>query len=69
MARLDATHEQVLLQFLKDAPVDPRRIVQLVQSNRNWRMTGPDRLKIEAKLPTWQERAKTAQEAFRALAA
>ncbi|MBI3371389.1 MAG: transcription-repair coupling factor [Betaproteobacteria bacterium] len=69
VSRVDATHEQLLLQFVKDAPVDPRRIVQLMQGNRNWRMAGQDRLKIEAKLPSWQERASKTKEAFKALTA
>jgi transcription-repair coupling factor (superfamily II helicase) len=69
VARVDATHEQVLLQFVRDTPVDPGRIVDLVQRRKNWRMGGPERLRIEAKLPSWQERAKAVAEAFKAIAA
>ena len=41
VARVDATHEQVLLQFAKDTPVDVGRLVDLVQRRKNWRMSGP----------------------------
>ena len=68
VARVDATHEQMLLQFAKDTPVDPGRLVDLVQRRKHWRMAGPDRLRIEAKLPSWQERAKGVIEALKVLA-
>ena len=68
VARVDATHEQVLLQFAKDTPVDVGRLVDLVQRRKNWRMAGAERLRIEAKLPSWQERAKAVVEAFKVLA-
>ena len=68
VARVDATHEQMLLQFAKDTPVDPGRLVDLMQRRKHWRMAGPDRLRIEAKLPSWQERAKGVIEALKVLA-
>ncbi len=72
VSRLDATHESVVLQFGKDgrgATVDGAKIVDLMQKRRNWRFAGPEKLRIEAKLPTWQERVQAAKDAFRALAA
>ena len=68
VARVDATHEQVLMHFAKDTPIDAGRLVDLVQRRKNWRMSGPERLRIEAKLPSWQERAKATADAFTVLA-
>ena len=73
ISRLDATHESVVLQFAKDTilkgAVDGAKIIDLMQKRRNWRLAGPEKLRIEAKLPTWQERVQAAKDAFKALAA
>ena len=58
----------MLLTFANDAPIDTAKIVDLVQRRKNWRMAGPERLRVEAKLPSWQERAKAVAEAFKVLA-
>ena len=71
IARLDATHESVVLQFSRDTidkgAVDGARIIDLMQKHRNWRLSGPEKLKIEGKLPSWQERVQAAKDAFKAL--
>ncbi len=71
VARLDATHESVVLQFGRDTiangAVDGAKIIDLMQKRRNWRLAGPEKLRIEAKLPTWQERVQAAKDAFKAL--
>ncbi len=62
VARIDATHEVLRLQFQKDPPLEPHKIIDLVQRRRNLRLTGPDRLQLEAKLPSWPERVQAARE-------
>ncbi len=73
VARLDATHESVVMQFDKDTiaagRVDGAKIIELMQKRRNWRLAGPEKLRIEAKLPSWQERVQAAKDAFKALSA
>ena len=73
VSRLDATHESVVLQFGKDTiasgAIDGAKIIDLMQKRRNWRLAGPEKLRIEAKLPSWQERVQAAKDAFKALAA
>jgi transcription-repair coupling factor (superfamily II helicase) len=44
--RIDAGSDTVQLQFAPDAPVDPARVIELVQSHRNYRFAGQDRLRI-----------------------
>ena len=72
VSRVDATHESVVMQFGKDTiakgAVDGAKIIGLMQQRRNWRLAGPEKLRIEAKLPTWQERVQAARDAFKALA-
>ena len=71
VARVDATHESVLLQFGRDTiasgAVDSAKIIALMHKRRNWRLAGPEKLRIEAKLPSWQERVEAAKDAFKAL--
>ena len=37
-------------------PIDPAKVLALVQKRRNYRLAGQDRLRIEAKLPDVRER-------------
>jgi transcription-repair coupling factor (superfamily II helicase) len=69
ITRIDATHETAQLQFEKNAPVDGARIVSLVRRRSGLRLAGPDRLRLEAKMPEWPQRAAAVQEVIRELAA
>jgi transcription-repair coupling factor (superfamily II helicase) len=69
VARVDATHEALHLHFAKDAPLDPAKVVSLAQRRKGVRMAGADRLRMEAKMPEWQQRAQAAKELLGALAA
>jgi transcription-repair coupling factor (superfamily II helicase) len=69
VTRVDATHEAVVLQFAKDAPVDRARIVSLVQKQKRLKLAGPEKLRMEAKMPEWPLRVQTARGLLGALAA
>ncbi len=69
IARVDATHEVLHLHFVKDAPIDPARVTSLIQERNQLRMAGADRLRMEARMPEWQQRAQAAEELLGALAA
>jgi len=69
VARVDVTHEAVQLQFVKQPPIDAQKIIEFIQRRKNARLTGPDRLRLEAKLPAWQERAQAVKEVLSVLAA
>jgi transcription-repair coupling factor (superfamily II helicase) len=69
IARVDATHEALQLQFQKDPPIDRGKIIALVQARKNLRLAGPDRLRVEAKMPEWPQRVQAAKELLGALAA
>jgi len=51
IARIDAGTETVVLQFIPNPPIDSSKIIRLVQSRKNFKLSGPDRLRIEAKMP------------------
>ncbi|MCG6951029.1 MAG: transcription-repair coupling factor [Betaproteobacteria bacterium] len=67
--RVDATHEAIQLHFIKHPPIDAQRIIALVQSTPGARFAGPDRVRLEVKLPEWQQRARAVKDLLRRLAA
>jgi transcription-repair coupling factor (superfamily II helicase) len=69
VARVDATHETALLQFVKQPPIDGAKIIALVQRRKDLRLSGPQRLRLEAKMPGWPERAQAVRELLGQLAA
>jgi transcription-repair coupling factor (superfamily II helicase) len=69
VARVDATHEAVQLQFEKNPPIDGAKIIALVQRRKDLRLTGPEKLRLAAKMPAWQERAQAVKDLLMQLAA
>ena len=69
VTRVDATHEAVQLQFMKNPPLDGAKVISFVKSRRGARLAGPEKLRIDAKLPAWQERAQAVREILQQLAA
>jgi transcription-repair coupling factor (superfamily II helicase) len=69
VARVDATHETALVQFVKQPPIDGAKIIALVQRRKDLRLSGPERLRLEAKMPGWPERARAVRELLGQLAA
>ena len=69
IARIDASENAVQLQFVPDPPIDPARILQLIQKNRKYRLAGPDRLRVEADLHAVDERIARVRQLFTELAA
>jgi transcription-repair coupling factor (superfamily II helicase) len=70
VARVDATHEAVQLQFIKNPPLDPAKVIDFIRrKGKQARLAGPDRLRVEQKLPAWQERAQAVRDILQQLAA
>ncbi len=68
VARIDASSAAIVVQFEKDAPVDGRRIISLVQSGKKYRLTGPDRIRIDVALDDLPARAAEARRFLQSLA-
>jgi len=69
VARIDATHESVQLQFVKNPPIDGAKVIEFIRrKGRAARLTGPDKLRVDAKLPAWQERAQAVRDILQQLA-
>lgn len=56
--KLDASPRQISIQFGKNAPIDPIKVIHLVQQNKRTRMSGPDRLVRQADLPDLRQRVE-----------
>ncbi|HEX7249357.1 MAG TPA: transcription-repair coupling factor, partial [Burkholderiales bacterium] len=69
VSRVDATHEAVQLQFVKNPPLDGAKVIDFVRKRRGARLAGPEKLRVEAKLPAWQERAQAVKDILQQLAA
>jgi len=68
VARIDVTHEAALLHFAKQAPVDGVKVISLVQRRGDLRLSGPEKLRLTAKMPAWQDRARGVKQLLAELA-
>jgi transcription-repair coupling factor (superfamily II helicase) len=68
VARIDASPGGIVVQFGPDTPVDPRRIIALVQSGGRYRLPGPDRVRIEVKIEDLRARASEVRQFLKRLA-
>jgi transcription-repair coupling factor (superfamily II helicase) len=68
VARIDATDKAVQFQFVPNPPIDPANVLKLVQSRRNYRLAGPDRLRVESELPDAPARVTAIRRIFSELA-
>jgi len=66
--KIDAAPSGIVVQFVPEPPVDARRVLQLVQSSRIYRLPGPDRVKIEMKHDDLRQRSNEVREFLKKLA-
>jgi transcription-repair coupling factor (superfamily II helicase) len=66
--KIDASAGGIVVQFVPQPPVDPKRVLALVQNNRMYRLPGPDRVKIEAKHEDLKLRSNEVRQFLRKLA-
>jgi transcription-repair coupling factor (superfamily II helicase) len=48
--KLDASEEAITLHFAQKNQIDPAKIISLLQTKRNYKLSGPDKLKVEIHL-------------------
>ncbi|MCX7901580.1 MAG: transcription-repair coupling factor [Burkholderiaceae bacterium] len=66
--KIDASAESITLTFVPNPPLDPARLVALLQRNRTRRMLGPQRLRIEVKTSNLEARVQALRQILRELA-
>jgi transcription-repair coupling factor (superfamily II helicase) len=47
IARLNATEQAISLQFTPNPPIDPARLIRLIQNKRHYKLAGQDKLRVE----------------------
>ena len=65
--RIDASAETILVQFEPEPPIDPLKIIDLVQSRDDVRFAGPDRFRVQIHTADFKARSATARELLRKL--
>ncbi len=68
IARIDATDSALQLQFVPNPPIEPMKIIKLIQTKRNYKLAGQDKMRIEASMPDLKSRVVAIREAFGQLA-
>ncbi|NMG45633.1 transcription-repair coupling factor [Aromatoleum toluvorans] len=69
VAKLDASDAQISVQFGPNPPIDPAKVIFLIQKDRNTKMSGPDRLIRKAALPNLKQRVQGVRELLEAVRA
>jgi transcription-repair coupling factor (superfamily II helicase) len=65
--KIDATDQQVLIHFKDTTTVDPLKLIDLVQTRKNVRFSGPDKLRIDIKATDIKERTDAIRSLLRDL--
>ncbi|WP_374481244.1 transcription-repair coupling factor [Zoogloea sp.] len=69
VAKLDASESQLSVQFDANAPIDPTKVIMLMQKDRSVRMSGPDKLLRKLSMPDIKARVKAARDLLEAVKA
>jgi transcription-repair coupling factor (superfamily II helicase) len=67
LLRCDARVESTLLVFAEDAPIDPSRIIHLIQTHRHLKLVGNAKLRIEKAIPEVEHRVHMVRDLLRNL--
>ena len=69
VAKIDASPALININFRPNPPIDPLRVIELVQKNRNIKLVGNEKLRIDKALSNPQDRAQAVREVLRLLGA
>jgi len=65
--KVDASPAVININFRANPPIDPMRVIELVQKNRNIKLVGNEKLRIDKALTSPQDRAQAVREVLRLL--
>jgi len=65
--KVDATSEQIVLHFEPNPPIEPIRIINLIQKDRNYKLAGQDKLSLKRHSPTLADRVSAVKDLIRQL--
>ena len=67
VSKVDAAPALITLTFKPNPPIDPRRIIDLIQKNRHIKLAGNEKLRIEKALPEVKDRVQLVRDVLRHL--
>jgi transcription-repair coupling factor (superfamily II helicase) len=67
VVKIDAGPAAINIHFRPNPPVDPMRIIELVQKNRQVKLAGNDKLRVEKGYPEVRDRVQYVRDVLRAL--
>jgi transcription-repair coupling factor (superfamily II helicase) len=65
--KIEAAPGVISIHFRPNPPIDPMKIIELVQKNRHIKLAGNDKLRIERAWPDPKDRAQAVRDVFRML--
>jgi transcription-repair coupling factor (superfamily II helicase) len=69
VSRIDASSEAIAFQFVPQPPIPPERIIRFIQSRRDAKLSGPDRLRLTIRSDDLPQRVLRVREILKALSA
>jgi len=67
VVKVDAAPGVINITFKANPPIEPMRIIELVQKNRHIKLAGNEKLRIERELPDAKDRAQMVRDVLRSL--
>ncbi len=67
VVKVDAAPGVITITFKKDPPIDPMRIIALIQKNKHIKLAGNEKLRIERELPEVKDRAQMVRDILKSL--
>jgi transcription-repair coupling factor (superfamily II helicase) len=67
VVKVDAAPGVIVISFKPNPPVEPMRIIELIQKNKHIQLAGNDKLRIERELPDPKARAQMVRDILRSL--
>jgi len=64
ISKVDASSEAIVIQFVPNPPIDPMKVITMIQSKRHIKMAGQDKLKIDLKYEDLQQRVLAVKNFF-----
>ena len=68
ISRIDASSESILFHFVPNPPIDAARIIHLIQTRRNCKLSGQDRLRVTVSTLQLDDKVKAIKNLFKELA-
>ena len=67
VARIDAGGDAIALQFIDKPPLDGARVMQLLQRQRHWKLSGPSKLRVQTPSEGLAPRVQTVKDLLKTL--